>query len=389
MSASVRRQMRLFTSRLDMRVKAPNVSRLKKLLSRVDVGENEAVEDCLTYADYLFRPDSARKAERRVIVIWSSPKLKLPASTAADALHRRGIGITYISLDTSTRMAASPYGLDRVYNVGARVSLLDILRRELGPNPIASRVVQHQYRLGLKRQLAVAPWWNSAKPCPKGASLSKRAGSGGRVIECRLPGGTRHGRRTAWYADKKTLLADATYLHGKLNGLRRRFHTTGALESIDGFRNGVRHGRQRAFAKNGLMVRDVVFRLGRRHGPGRHWTSAGQLISKTHHRGGNAVGTWQLGSTANTSTSSQRFASDRADGDYVVKWLGEVVVRGKYRRGHKIGVWRRWWEGGKKKSVGAYRNNRRHGTWKYFTEKGQLRRKVVYRNGIIQRTLWF
>lgn len=58
---------------------------------------------------------------------------------------------------------------------------------------------------------------------------------------------------------------------------------------------------------------------------------------------------------------------------------GDLSIAGNL----KTGLWKGYYEDGKKEYVGAYRDGEKHGNWKYWDNTGNLSKKVKYKNGTV------
>ncbi|WP_367389106.1 toxin-antitoxin system YwqK family antitoxin [Lewinella sp. LCG006] len=64
---------------------------------------------------------------------------------------------------------------------------------------------------------------------------------------------------------------------------------------------------------------------------------------------------------------------------------GEVMEEGDLliEEDRKTGLWKGYYENGKKKYSGVYRQGEKHGVWKHWTENGDVVEKIQYKNGMV------
>jgi len=90
--------------------------------------------------------------------------------------------------------------------------------------------------------------------------------------------GVLHGRAFAWDTDDGSLVQDATYSHGKLNGNFTRWHSKNLKEVEGVYSNGLPVGRQLVWHENGQLVSDANYANGLLHGHYRTWLPDGAIL---------------------------------------------------------------------------------------------------------------
>ncbi len=61
---------------------------------------------------------------------------------------------------------------------------------------------------------------------------------------------------------------------------------------------------------------------------------------------------------------------------------GQLIVKGSYANGKRVGKWERWHENGQMYAIGNYENGFEVGAWEYYYDNGQMSKKGNYENGV-------
>lgn len=253
------------------------------------------------------------------------------------------------------------------------------------------------------------------------------SGSPSRIVE--FVDGERHGEYRL-YAEGGQLVERAQYQRGKRHGVRSRYRVSGDLIEQGAYAMGMRVGTHRAWYRDGRprsvdIYDDEGKQIDRRrfdsagelssrksrvrtpHGPGwrqERWRGA-QLRSRLDR---NDARTWTLRMDFDEA-GDLRARSERLDGEQQgehrgVRWDGAVdvthyrdgqrhgerwvrrdgvdLVRGRYRRGMKIGTWRE--EDVEGRVTETYDGHGRlHGARRIVSEAGVLRLRAHYARGVL------
>jgi antitoxin component YwqK of YwqJK toxin-antitoxin module len=74
--------------------------------------------------------------------------------------------------------------------------------------------------------------------------------------------GVYHGHEVSWLPTGQ-IATDATWVDGRLEGVRRRWYPSGALAEFNEYKNGVRHGRRLKYSEfDGTCLRDETWAAG-------------------------------------------------------------------------------------------------------------------------------
>jgi len=76
--------------------------------------------------------------------------------------------------------------------------------------------------------------------------------------------GLKHGEKMIWYSDSNHHVASQLNYHmGKLNGLQKKWYSTGEIFKLLNLKMGEEYGMQQAFRKNGVLYANYEAREGR------------------------------------------------------------------------------------------------------------------------------
>lgn len=153
------------------------------------------------------------------------------------------------------------------------------------------------------------------------------------------------------------------YVHGKRNGVWRRWHVNGTLIREEEFRDGRLSGWARSWSSDGRIVVEQLFVDGKRHGPGvRRLTKSGKLL-----------GAWG-------------YSHDEAEG-LLIEWYenGERARQQLLINGNTEGQALAWFESGKLKSDISYIAGVPNGTWREWDQNGKVVRDARYVDGVEQK----
>jgi antitoxin component YwqK of YwqJK toxin-antitoxin module len=182
---------------------------------------------------------------------------------------------------------------------------------------------------------ATAPWAASIVraadvECPRTASLHGEAPPDGAKLWCALEDGTQHGPSISWSANGN-VKAEANFDQGKLEGVYRIYHESGALQE---------EGHYIADKKNGMFT---------------SWAEDG------------------------TKLLEQKFSRDQRDG-LVQQWYpsGGLKFSENYRQGQKHGPAVAYFESGQKQSEGSFDSGKFEGTWSGWYPSGRKRKVAEF-----------
>ncbi|SDB84118.1 toxin-antitoxin system YwqK family antitoxin [Williamwhitmania taraxaci] len=97
-----------------------------------------------------------------------------------------------------------------------------------------------------------------------------------------------------YYTPDTTILMIEQYAKGKLNGIRKRFYTTGEIMEELSFSNGIKNGVWTTYFPNGRYKYSGVYKEGKLNGEMKTFYSNGRLVSEGNYKNGLKEGEWQF-----------------------------------------------------------------------------------------------
>lgn len=97
---------------------------------------------------------------------------------------------------------------------------------------------------------------------------------------------------TTYYDESGNKVQEGTFVNGALDGLIKKFHTNGQLQSEETLVRGVRHGRSIQYYTNGKVEQNAEYYNGVLHGPLKAYWESGELRLSGTYDNGRMVGSW-------------------------------------------------------------------------------------------------
>ncbi len=154
----------------------------------------------------------------------------------------------------------------------------------------------------------------------------------------------RHGKRIKTYYSNGILMSVTNYdENNRKHGEYLRYYRSGNLKLKASYNHGKRCGDWFGFSNNGALS-DII-------------NSDTTKISK-----------WEwyfIHKTRRLDIKGKKYIFRNGEGN--------VLAKGRYKNGMRVGKWKFYYENGKLKSKGKYRKNCREGRWKEYHNNGKLR----------------
>ncbi|MES2543992.1 MAG: hypothetical protein V4548_03845 [Bacteroidota bacterium] len=97
-----------------------------------------------------------------------------------------------------------------------------------------------------------------------------------------------------YHEASKVIMTLENYKNGKLEGVRSVYFPTGNIAEETTYVNGVKEGVYRKYAENGIILEDTAYKKGEFHGMTTYKDAYGDIVAKGLFKDGKKVGIWDF-----------------------------------------------------------------------------------------------
>jgi uncharacterized protein len=176
------------------------------------------------------------------------------------------------------------------------------------------------------------------------------------------------------YAPDGSIITEATYVKGQLDGSFKRLMNTLPVETGT-YKNGKKVGDwKRYFPGTKILEAEEYYdQNGSKTGEWKYYYQNGRLARIEKYKNNVGTGVWEEYFPNKTLSKRKVYELGVPVGEYVeYHSTGKISVQGQYQSGAKTGIWKSYFPDGELYSIGEYRNDQQTGIWKYFNKIGVL-----------------
>ncbi|MGM0582847.1 MAG: hypothetical protein ACQES1_10905 [Bacteroidota bacterium] len=193
--------------------------------------------------------------------------------------------------------------------------------------------------------------------------------------------GRKQGPWKTFYANGK-IKSEENYLDGKRNGIFKQFNKNGELVNIEKYENGEKITKDKAVAnyeikrnyyEDGSLKTRATYLDGKMDG-----------IRREYDRQGNIKEAYVMDQGKVVEKGIIDKSGQRQDDFEEYYKTGQLKAKGQYSDGIKVGEWNYYFPNGEVEQRGEYNENGEAvGLWRWYYSNGQLRRQEYYNNNVL------
>lgn len=117
---------------------------------------------------------------------------------------------------------------------------------------------------------------------------------GNKVSEGREKNRLHEGEWKFYHQESPVVMTIEKYKNGKLEGVRKVFYKSKALNEETTYKNGIKEGPYRKLTEKGIVLEEAIYKNGEFHGPAVYRDIDGKVLSKGSFVNGKKMGIWQF-----------------------------------------------------------------------------------------------
>lgn len=117
---------------------------------------------------------------------------------------------------------------------------------------------------------------------------------GNKVSEGKEKNKQHEGEWKFYHKESPVIMTLENYKNGKLEGIRKVFYKSSAINEEATYKNGILNGPYKKYSEKGIVLEEAFYKNGEFHGPAVYRDIDGQIISKGSYVNGKKMGIWQF-----------------------------------------------------------------------------------------------
>ena len=189
-----------------------------------------------------------------------------------------------------------------------------------------------------------------------------------------------------WFYNNKVLKAEGFYNNGALHGYYKTYDSTGKLQQISKYDNGVKVENapellqvemRQDYDENKKLKSSGAYLNNKKEGLHQIFDEKGKIIATKIFKDGEEVSEVFLSASGHKDGEWKEFYDNK-----------QIKVLGTYKNDVKVGQWAYYFNSGQIEQIGAYdERGQANGEWKWYYDSGKILRSESFENGLEEGVL--